>query len=282
MTASRIPRTPDGVERLELRASGRRLDAAWWGPKPPAPTLVLLHEGLGCVELWRDWPQRLARESGLGVLAYSRWGYGRSEPVELPRPLDYMEREGLGSVGQVLDAAGVQECVLVGHSDGASITLVHAGSPRRHPSVRGLVLLAPHVFCEELSVQSIGRARDAYQRGELRARLRKYHGENVDGAFWGWNRAWLDPSFKQWNIESCLKGIEVPVLAVQGVHDEYGTLAQLDAIERGVRGPFTRRVLEGCGHSPHRDQPELTTLAVVTFASRTALAVSEPSSVPSR
>jgi pimeloyl-ACP methyl ester carboxylesterase len=244
---------------LELNAAGHRLEAAWFGPKPPVPTLVLLYEGLGSVALWRDWPERLAGETGFGVLAYSRWGYGKSDPVTLPRPLDYMQREARESVPQVLSQAGITRCVLVGHSDGASIALA-----ARHESIAGLVVMAPHVFCEELSVRSITRAKEAYERGELRERLKKYHAD-VDGAFWGWNRAWLDPEFMKWNNESHLDGIGVPVLAIQGLDDEYGTLEQLDAIAARVPR-FERLVLEHCAHSPHRDQPDATTHAVVRFA----------------
>jgi pimeloyl-ACP methyl ester carboxylesterase len=249
-------------ERFDVLAAGRRLEAAWFGDKASPLSLVLLHEGLGSIGLWRDWPERLARETGCGVLAYSRAGYGKSDPVELPRPLDYMQREAREAVPEVLDRTAVTRCVLIGHSDGASIALC-----TRHPSIHGIVALAPHVFCEDVSVRSIARARELYERGELRSRLAKYH-DHVDVAFWGWNRAWLDPAFMQWNIESFLPGVEVPVLAIQGAQDEYGTLAQLDAIERGVRGPFERLVLDACGHSPHRDQPDATTAAVVTFAKR--------------
>jgi pimeloyl-ACP methyl ester carboxylesterase len=251
------------AERFELRVAGHRLEACRWGlPQTDALTLVLLHEGLGCVDLWRDWPEQLAAATGHTVLAYSRTGYGRSEPVTLPRPLRYMHDEA-ELLPAVLEAAGVRACVLVGHSDGASIALIHAGSPNRSKSIRALALLAPHVFCEELSVRSIAAAKEAYSTGELREKLRRYHGDNVDGAFWGWNRAWLDPDFKRWNLEEYLGGIDLPVLVVQGTDDAYGTLAQVEAIHRGVKGRFSRRVLEACGHSPQRDQPAQTTAAVV-------------------
>ncbi len=251
------------AERLVLRVNGVALEAAWFGAAGGGPTLVLLHEGLGCVAMWRDWPDQLARASGCRVLAYSRQGYGASTPVTPPRPLTYMHHEALEVLPEVLKAAGAGECVLVGHSDGGSIALIHAGSPTRAPGVRALALLAPHVFCEELSVRSIAAAKEAYLHGDLRERLRRFHGENVDGAFWGWNGAWLDPGFMQWNLEAYLGGIELPVLVVQGEDDAYGTLGQVDAIERGVKGRFTRTVLPGCGHSPQRDRPEETTRAVV-------------------
>jgi pimeloyl-ACP methyl ester carboxylesterase len=245
-------------------AAGHRLEVAWTGPSPAAaPTLVFLHEGLGCVALWRDFPARLAAATGCGALVYSRWGYGASDPVTLPRPLSYMHDEARDSLPEVLERLGVTQAVLVGHSDGASIALLHAAS-RTAPRVRGLVLLAPHVFCEDLSVRSIAAAAEAYRSGGLRARLAKYHAD-VDGAFWGWNGAWLDPGFRAWNIEDVLPRVQVPALVVQGANDEYGTLAQVDAIERGVRGQVQRLVLENCGHSPQRDQPEQTLAAAAEF-----------------
>jgi pimeloyl-ACP methyl ester carboxylesterase len=257
------------VEPHFLAAAGHRLEVERHGPEHGL-TLVLLHEGLGSVSAWRDFPARLATASGLGVLVYSRWGYGRSDPVTLPRPLTYMHDEGLVALPELLDAAGVRDAVLVGHSDGGSIALVHAGSGRAGKRVRALALLAPHVFCEDVSVESIAKARDAYLHADLRTRLAKHHGENVDGAFWGWNGAWLDPEFLRWNIEEYLPRITVPVLAVQGDADPYGTLAQVDAIERGVRGPFTRLVMPGVGHAPWRERPDETIAAIVRLLGRAA------------
>ncbi len=250
-----------------LVAAGHRLEASWLGPAPDAaPTLVLLHEGLGSVRGWRDFPARLARETGLGVLVYSRWGYGQSDPVSLPRPLTYMHDEALASLPEVLDAAGVRRAVLFGHSDGASIALIFAGSGLPAAQrVLGLVLEAPHVFVEELSVQSIAAAAEAYLTTDLRARLWRQHGDNVDGAFRGWNGAWLDPGFRAWNIEEFLPGVKVPSLVIQGRDDPYGTLAQVDAIETKSGGPVSRLVLPSCGHAPHRDQPEATIEAVTRF-----------------
>ena len=229
-----------------------------------APTLVFLHEGLGCVALWKDFPATVAEATGCRVLAYSRLGYGDSDPVPLPRPLTYMHHEGLESLSAVLDAAGIGRCVLVGHSDGASIAIVHAGGVR-DPRVEGLVLMAPHVFNEPLSVSSIEKARDAYGQG-LRERLARYHGDNVDCAFRGWNDAWLDPGFLDWNIEEYLPRIAVPVLVIQGRNDEYGTLDQVRAIERQCGGPVETLLLDQCGHSPHRDQADATRDAIAAFA----------------
>ena len=248
-----------------LVAAGRRLEYDWQGPAPgDAPTLVFLHEGLGCVSTWRDFPARLAAATGCGALVYSRAGYGGSEPVPLPRPLRFMHDEALSSLPEVLREAGIRDAVLVGHSDGASIALIHAGSGLRSP-VRALALEAPHVFVEELSVRSIAAAAASFTSGGLRAALERHHGANVEVAFWGWNRAWLDPEFRSWNLEEYLPGIRVPVLLIQGEQDEYGTLRQLDAIERGCTGPVERLVLEACGHAPHRDQPGKTLAAMAEF-----------------
>jgi pimeloyl-ACP methyl ester carboxylesterase len=251
----------------ELRAAGHRLEAVWLGPPPDAaPTVVLLHEGLGSVRGWRDFPERVAQATGLGVLVYSRWGYGRSDPVTPPRPLTYMHDEALLALPEVLEATGVRRAILLGHSDGGSIALIFAGSGlAATATLLGLVLEAPHVFVEDVSVQSIAPAAEAYRTTDLRARLMRQHEGNVDGAFWGWNRAWLDPAFRAWNIEEYLPRVRVPSLVIQGAEDPYGTLAQVDAIESKSGGPVSRLVLPACGHSPHRDQPEATIEAVARF-----------------
>lgn len=258
--------TGDRTERLEVDGVG--LECAWFGPRSgDGPTLVLLHEGLGCVALWKDFPERLAETTGLGVMAYSRRGYGGSDPVEVPRPLTYMHDEGLEVLPAVLDAAGIHDAILVGHSDGASIALINAGGVR-DPRVRGLVLMAPHVFNEALSVRSIGEAKEAYENGPLREQLARYHGDNVDGAFLGWNRAWLDPGFLEWNIEGFLPDIQVPCLLIQGEDDQYGTVEQVEAIQRQVSGPPELLMLPACRHSPQRDQPDRTLEAIARFADR--------------
>ena len=251
-----------------MTAGGVRLECRWWGAQDcPGPTLVLLHEGLGCVAMWRDFPDLLHRKTRLRVFACSRAGYGGSDPVELPRRIDYMHIEGREVAGAVLDAAGIDDAVLVGHSDGASIAIVyageHAGVPV--PRIRALVLLAPHVFCEDVSIASIRAAGRAYRCGGLRERLARYHGDQVDEAFFGWHDAWLRPEFRQWSIEAFLPDITAPVLLIQGGRDAYGSAAQLDAIERGVAGPVTRRWLEDCGHAPHRERPGETLDAIEAF-----------------
>lgn len=232
-----------------------------------SPTLVFLHEGLGSAAQWRDFPALVARDTGLGAIAYSRVGYGGSAPVTLPRPLTYMQDEAREFLPKLLDARGIDAAVLVGHSDGGSIAIVNAaldGGKR----VRAIVLEAPHVFVEDVSIASIAKARQAYETGDLREKLAKYHGANVDGAFRGWNDAWLDPGFRSWNIEEYLPKITVPVLVIQGEDDPYGTRAQVDAIARQVGGPVEVRMLARCGHAPHRDQPDATRDAIAQFLAR--------------
>jgi pimeloyl-ACP methyl ester carboxylesterase len=251
----------------------KRIEAAWHGPAPErAPTLVLLHEGLGSVAMWKEFPQNLAERTGYGVLPYSRPGYGRSGPVPLPRPLTYMHDEAREILPAVLDQAGVRKAILVGHSDGASIATIYAGS-RQDFRVRGLVLIAPHFFVEDISVRSIAAAKDAYETGDLRARLTKYH-RDVDMAFRGWNEAWLDPEFRQWRIDEYLAYIRVPILIVQGEADQYGTAAQIEAAERETYCPVEVRMLAGAGHSPQVDAPEATLAAIAEFVTR-VLAVHE-------
>jgi len=227
------------------------------------PVLVFLHEGLGSVALWKDFPDQVAQAAGLPVLVYSRIGYGGSDSCTLPRPLTYMHEEGERVLPLLLQALGVQKHILVGHSDGASISLINAGSGER-PDLLGVVAMAPHVFCEEISVTSIRAAGKAYAEGDLKPRLEKYHGGNVEGAFRGWCDAWLDPAFMRWNIEGYVDRITVPVLVIQGEDDEYGTAAQVDSIVR--RAGAESMMLPGCGHSPQRDQPEATLRAITAFA----------------
>jgi pimeloyl-ACP methyl ester carboxylesterase len=248
-----------------LSARNRRLEYVWLGPKPKdAPTLIFLHEGLGSVSTWRDFPELAAAAVGFGALVYSRAGYGSSETTTLPRKIDFMHEEALDVLPEVLDRAGVREAVLVGHSDGGSIGLIYAGSGRALP-LRGLVLLAPHVFVEDLTVRSIAAAGVAYRQGALREKLARHHGDNVDVAFWGWNRIWLDPAFLTWNIEEYLPRIDVPALVIQGRQDEYGTLAQTERIARGSGGPVATVILDGCGHAPQREARDATLGALVTF-----------------
>jgi pimeloyl-ACP methyl ester carboxylesterase len=258
----------DSPKKLTLSVDGKNLEAEHHGPRAEdAPTIVMLHEGLGSVSAWRDWPAELARETGFGVFVYSRAGYGNSDPVTLPRPVTYMHHEADVVLPQVLTQAKLQKCILLGHSDGASISILHAGSKTRHASVCGVALLSPHVFCEPISVAAIEAMRDAYMTTNLRERLSKVH-RDVDNAFWGWNGVWLNPEFSKWNIEDRLAQIDLPTLVIQEDNDPYGTLAQVNAIERGTTGPTDIFVLNGNGHFPQRDFCHETTKAVARFARR--------------
>jgi pimeloyl-ACP methyl ester carboxylesterase len=211
--------------------------------------VVFLHEGLGSLALWRDFVDEVRAALGdVTTIAYSRHGYGRSAVATGPRAVTYMHDEALIVLPALLVELGIEHPLLVGHSDGASIAIIHAGSG--HP-VAGLVLIAPHVFVEEVGLEGIEAARVAYDDGELRERLDRHH-DDVDATFRGWNDIWLAPEFRAWNIETYLPAVSAPVLVVQGDRDQYGTLAQVDAIERGVAGPFERLVIAGAGHAPHQ------------------------------
>jgi pimeloyl-ACP methyl ester carboxylesterase len=254
-----------------VTAGGRRLECAWIGPRPEdAPTLVFLHEGLGSLRQWGDVPARLAAMTGCGALLYSRAGYAGSDPAILPRPVTFMHHEA-AVLGEVLDAAGVTDAILVGHSDGASIALIHAGRDDSGRRVRALVLEAPHVFTEPVGLESIARIREVYESTDLPRRLAKYHGAQTEAAFRGWNDVWLDPEFRVWNIEEFLPGIGVPTLLIQGEDDEYGTMRQVEAIQREVRGPVETLILPDCGHAPHRDQRDRVLEAIAAFVHRNVL-----------
>jgi pimeloyl-ACP methyl ester carboxylesterase len=237
------------------------------GARPDLPSIVMLHEGLGSVAMWKDFPERVARATGRGVVVWSRRGYGRSTPIGGPRGVRYMHDEALVTLPALLDALGFEEPVLFGHSDGASIALLCAGSPAAAARpVSGVIAMAPHVRVEDVAVESIAAAKLAWDETDLRARLARYH-DDPDGAFRGWNDIWLHPEFRDWNIEACLAAIRCPVLAIQGEDDEYGTMDQVERIARVV--PDTEIVrLADCRHSPHRDQPEAVLDAVARFVGR--------------
>jgi len=247
---------------------GHRLECLRVAGSDGAPTLVFLHEGLGSATMWKDFPEQVARATGCPALVYSRPGYGRSSPAALPRTPDYMHVEASDVLPALLDRLGIDEPLLIGHSDGASIALLHAGSGTR--PVRALVALAPHVFVENISVASITKARRTYETTDLRERLARYH-RDVDAAFYGWNDIWLAPAFRHWNIEDCVSTIRCPLLLIQGHDDEYGTAAQLDSIEQRAHDKIVRLELADCAHSPHRDQPLATLAAIVDFVATTTL-----------
>ena len=230
------------------------------------PALVFLHEGLGSIAMWRDFPERVARATRCDAIVYSRHGYGNSDPLTEPRAVRYMHDEALTALPQLLDHLAIDRPILIGHSDGGSIALIHAGAGGR--PVGAVVTLAAHVLVEEISVTSIAAEKTAYEATDLRARLARYHAD-VDSAFWGWNRIWLAPEFRDWNIEEHLPRIRCPVLAIQGVDDEYGTMEQMRRIEAGVAG-VELSPLQHCRHSPHRDRAEAVLAAIVNFVDRVA------------
>lgn len=244
-----------GPHSLEYRMLGPRPDAA--------PTIVMLHEGLGCVGLWNDFPDKLQQATGAGVFVYSRAGYGASSPVALPRPLSYMHDEARDVLPALLDAIGFRRGVLLGHSDGASIAALYAGTHQDH-RVGGLVLIAPHFFPEDVSIASIAEAKTAYETTDLKQKLARWH-KDPDNAFYGWNGAWLDPDFRKWDITDALAYIRVPILIVQGEDDQYGTVKQIEAAERECYCPVEVALVAGAKHSPQREQPAATLAAIADF-----------------
>jgi pimeloyl-ACP methyl ester carboxylesterase len=228
------------------------------------PTLVFLHEGLGCIELWRDFPENLCAALDLNGFIYSRQGYGASDPIPLPRPLDFMHQEAMNVTSPVLSAARINSAILIGHSDGGSISLIHAGAIK-DPRVKAITTIAAHVFNEELTVKSIQESKKAYETENLRERLKKYHGSNVDCAFWGWNDTWLNPDFWNWNLEEFLPSIGVPTLIMQGADDQYGTNEQITAIEKGLICLNQTVIIPGAKHSPHLEQQDITINKIQTF-----------------
>jgi pimeloyl-ACP methyl ester carboxylesterase len=226
-----------------------------------APPIIMLHEGLGSVSMWKDFPRLLASRVGSEVIVYSRAGYGKSAPASLPREVRYMHQEGLDVLPELMSSLDVSRPILLGHSDGGSIALICAGGS--DAALSGLIVMAPHIFVEPITVESIAQAREAWRDTDLRHRLGRYH-DDVDSVFSGWNDIWLHGDFLHWNIEAYLPAIEIPVLAIQGEEDEYGTMAQIDGIARVVTGTELLKLAQ-CRHSPHRDQPEAVLGAVVRF-----------------
>lgn len=235
----------------QIAAAGHSLEYALIDGS--GPTLIFLHEGLGSIRQWRDFPARVAKATGCRALVYDRYGYGNSDVLSESRVgVDFMHQEALKFLPEILANLKIDNPILVGHSDGASIALIHAGAG--HP-VRGVAAMAPHVFIEDICVSSIAKAARQFETTDLPQRLGKHH-RDARKTFYLWADAWLDPAFLDWNIEQYLPGIRCPVLAIQGEADEYGTMAQLDAIARQVSGPCELLKLPDCGHSPHKDQPE--------------------------
>jgi pimeloyl-ACP methyl ester carboxylesterase len=226
----------------------------------------LLHEGLGSIAMWRDFPERVAQATNCDVVVHSRYGYGNSNPLAEPRSARYMHDEALIALPEFLDQLRIDRPILIGHSDGGSIALIHAGAAAR--PVTAVVTLAAHVMVEEVSIASIAAAKTTYETTNLRARLARHHAD-VDSAFWGWNRIWLAPEFRDWNIEQYLPHIACPVLAIQGEDDEYGTMEQMRRIGAQIADVELLEI-ENCRHSPHIDQPEAVLAAVTRFVGRIA------------
>lgn len=291
------------MRTVTLQVSGGLLETGWCGPGPEeAPTLVLLHEGLGSVALWRDVPARLAAATGWGVFAYSRFGYGGSDTTSLPRPMTYLHDEALVVLPEVLRAAGIRRAVLVGHSDGGSIAAIYAGSRvLPSPSIKsswpglsgppiaagsgtggpdkpghdsdgrngatnllGIVTIAAHFVVEELNIVSIRAIKEEYETGALRQRLARYH-RDVDTAFRGWNDAWLDLRFQDFDITGLLPNIQAPILALQGARDPYGTDVQLRVLEANVAVPIKIQLIANARHSPHLEATDETLAAIAAF-----------------
>ena len=252
-----------------VSASGRSLAYEWVGEgREGSPVLVLLHEGLGSIRQWRDFPEKVARATGCRALVYDRYGYGQSDELqEAKRSPRFMHDEALAALPALREALRIEAPILVGHSDGASIALIHAGAG--HP-VRAVAVMAPHVFIEDVCIASIANAVEAFEATDLPAKLGRYH-RDARKTFYGWADVWRENDFRRWDIRAeYLPGIRCPVLAIQGVDDEYGTMAQLAEIRRCVAGPCELVELRGCGHSPFRDQPEATLQALSSFIGRVA------------
>ncbi|CAH2604298.1 benzoate degradation ring-cleavage hydrolase [Rhodovastum atsumiense] len=251
-----------------ISLSEGELEAAWWGAPPEAaPSFVLLHEGLGCISLWRDLPAWLAGRTGFGVFAYSRLGYGKSGRNPAPWPLDYLRREAGWVLPRVLDAAEIRQAVLIGHSDGGSIAAIHAAT-QDDPRIAGLVLIAPHFLMEPQVLAGITAAREAYLESDFRVRLGRYHA-HVDDAFWGWNRAWLDPAFaRDFDLSGDLRNVSKPMLVIQGEDDPYGTAAQPEAAARLARAEVEVAMIPGARHAPHLEAPDRTRPLIAAFSER--------------
>ena len=249
-----------------VNACGKRLEARCWGAAPAdGRAIVLLHEGLGCVALWRDFPERLHAATGLPVMAYSRAGHGQSDPDDVPRRLDWMTQEAVVVLPEILEDHGIARPIYVGHSDGATIAAIRAGSA---PETHAAVLMAPHFFTEDIGIAEIARVDEAFRTTDMAKRMAKYHRDPV-AMFRGWADAWLDPEFRQWNVASALRGVECPLLAMQGRQDQYGTLAQIEAVQRNVSHAEVL-VLEDCQHVPHLEQPEATLDTIERFMHNSA------------
>ena len=250
-----------------LRIGSSDLEYRMVGPAAAdAPTIVMLHEGLGSAALWGDFPDRLQAATGAGVFVYSRAGYGASTNIELPRPLDYMSIEALDVLAELLKNIGFRRGLLLGHSDGASIAAIYAGGTGDH-RIRGVVMIAPHFLVEDIGVAAIAETRKAYETASLKPKLARWH-DDVDNTFYGWNDAWLNPKFQKWDISEYLGYIRVPVALLQGADDQYGTIRQIEIAQEECYCPLDVTIIPHAGHSPHRDAPKVTLDTITEFARR--------------
>lgn len=248
-----------------LAVDNTRYEICWYRyDKKTRPVLVFLHEGLGCVKMWKSFPERLAEQTACDAFVFSRSGYGESDPGPLPWKPNFMHTQALKALPDILVAAGIDTYMLIGHSDGGSIALIHAGSRHAAPGLKAVITEAAHVFCEPVTLASIRAARTAYDNHRLKEKLARYHKQNTDNAFRGWNNAWLNPAFAYWNIQKFLPRIQVPVLALQGTTDPYGTPAQLTAIQENISNCETR-LIPDCGHAPHMEQPDRVLARMTAF-----------------
>jgi pimeloyl-ACP methyl ester carboxylesterase len=256
-------------ERSHVDVNGGRLEVETTHGDADLPTIVFLHEGLGSIDLWRGFPDDVVERAGRpSSVVYSRHGYGRSDPAEVPRPVEYMHHEADIILPELLGALGIERPVLIGHSDGASIALLFAGAGN---DVAALVCIAPHVFVEPESVAGIEAARAQFDTTDMATRMARYHDDPV-ATFRGWNDVWASAPFRAWNIQDRLSGIGSPTLLIQGTKDQYGTMAQVEAIAAGISGPSEVVVVDGAGHAPHIDQRDAVVAAIARFL---AVAASE-------
>ncbi len=252
------------MTRMVIELDGLSIESAWFGPPPSeAPTIVMMHEGLGSVSTWRDFPERLAKATRTGVFVFSRIGYGRSSDALLPRPLDYLHREATEILPKILTKIGFQRGILLGHSDGGSIAAIYGGSVQNH-RVRGLVLIEPHFFVEDMNIETIRQTANDFETKGLRARLQRHHND-AGKTFRGWLDLWLDPRFKSFDITDELRHIRVPVLIVKGADDPYSSLAQIRTAENECYCPVESIVIPNAKHAPHHDQPEQTLESIASF-----------------
>ena len=255
----------------QINIGGMVLEYRFFGPPPAhSPTIVMLHEGLGSIKTWGDFPRRLSERTGAGIFVYSRAGYGASPPFGRSLPIDYIKRHALDVLPKILEAIGFRRGMLLGHSDGASMAAAYAGNSD-DPRIIGLVLIAPHFIVEPETLAEIRKARQAYEARDLRQRLARYH-NYVDVAFWGWNEVWLEPDFAAFNLRAELAKIRIPMLVIRGDNDRYGTHRQIAVAKEQCACPLETLIIPNCGHVPHRERPEQTLDTIAGFYEKFAQA----------